>query len=289
MADNDIPVANNMNDDAWAGVVSDVTQRGNAALRIQQATRTRRALDANKPAASAPAGRPLSPASIAHLAQYGISGPRTYEDALAHIHTTATTLGLRAGATKKLGDSGVSSEASLVRARIDPGQQRGLNEHEANLLDQVHTLHTGIKLMMTRPTSTGAVPTPNIRAGRDPSTALTEQKILSQGLDVTTEMRAERESPGGAPRDGDTSIGVKTPPGVDFGGSTRLSGGRTAAEKRELINKATESLASRGRPLLNLPPAKNKRELSQRIKMIDAGTPIMKPSRTQHFQDGHKK
>lgn len=234
--------------------------------RQQENTRARRALGAgNKPIVSKSGipkpmipeddESPLTPRALGSLARFGYRGHTTFGGAIAFVRSQAKLFGLPVGGSKKITSSGtVTNEAELVRAMTAP-QGATMSGPEAQLLDELETLHKGIRSQMTTPYSTKLPPTVDVRAGRDPSTAATPQSIESESLDVTPEMRAERAS--------------TEPPAPSTTPRTT---------RRQMLKKATESYESTRGPLLNLGPAKSQRELKRRQKMIDAGQNAPKPT-----------
>lgn len=230
--------------------------------RQQENTKARKALGAgNKPIApkSGPPKpmvpeddeSPLTPRALGALARFGYRGHTTFGGAIGFVRSQAKLFGLPVGGSKKITSSGtVTNEAELVRAMTAP-QGAKMSGPEAQLLDELETLHKGIRSQMTTPYSTKLPPTVDVRAGRDPSTAATPQSIESESLDVTPEMREERAS--------------SEPP------APRMT-------RRQMLKKATESYEKTHGPMVSLGPAKNQRELKKRQKMIDAMHTAPKPT-----------
>lgn len=219
-------------DDDISMALKGIVERARPILEARQTARVRDNLTGSEPIVSP--DTPLSPRSVAHLATYGVGGPRTYGEAKAHLEQTASSFGLPVGGTKKVTESGTSTNiAGHVRAKLDPGQGRTLPPHEAELLDMVDTLHRGIRGFMTHPTSS-ADPLPNRVAKLQAAAAIEDANPAPQEAPKSPRSRTPRDTP---------------------------------AHK---IKKATKRINASDRPLADLPPAENKRELTRRQKMIDA-------------------
>ena len=219
-------------DDEVSQVLKGIVERARPILEARQTARVRDNLTGSEPLV--PPDTPLSPRSVAHLATYGVGGPRTYGEAKAHLEQTASSFGLPVGGTKKVTESGTSTNvAGHVRAKLDPGQGRTLPPHEAELLDMVDTLHRGIRGFMTHPTSS-TDPLPNRVEKLQAAAAIEDANPAPQEAPKSSRPRTPRDTP---------------------------------AQK---VKKATKKINASDRPLVDLPPAGNKRELTRRQKMIDA-------------------
>lgn len=219
-------------DDDISQVLKGIVERARPILQQRQAAKVRDKLTESQPLVSP--DTPLSPRSMAHLAGYGISGLKTYGEAKAHLEQTASSFGLPVGGTKKITESGTTTNvAGHVRAKLDPGQSPTMPSHEAELLDMVDTLHRGIRGFMTHPTSS-ADPVPNRVEKLQAAAAIEDSTPAPQETPKPSSSRTPRATPAST------------------------------------VKKATKNKNASDRPLVTLPPAKNNRELVRRQKMIDA-------------------
>lgn len=226
------PMVEPTGDDDISMALRGIVERARPILEQRQSARVRNKLTGSEPTVSP--DTPLSPRSVAHLATYGVGGLRTYGEAKAHLEQTASTFGLPVGGTKKITESGTTTNtAAYLRAKMDPGQSRTMGSHEAELLDMADTLHRGIRGFMTHPTSLED-PIPNRVEKLQAAAAIEDANPTPQEAPKSPRSRAPRDTP---------ALKVK---------------------------KATKSINASDRPLVDLPPAQNKRELVRRQKMMDA-------------------
>lgn len=119
-----------------------------SSTKARQALTQKPSASPSTPAPEPAPDRPLSREAIAGLADYGISGLRTYDEAFAHMQRTAETLGYPIPPTKRLTSTEVTDEAEAVSSRFAAKDNSPrISGEDASLIDQAHSLHVITKGM----------------------------------------------------------------------------------------------------------------------------------------------
>lgn len=106
--------------------------------------------------------RPLSREVISALADYGISGPRTYDEAFSHLNDYSKLLGYDSTPTKRNTSTEVTDEGEQVNARLAARTQAPkISGDDAALIDQAHTLHVITKGMAVHSVARGSTIQPS--------------------------------------------------------------------------------------------------------------------------------
>lgn len=187
--------------DDLAAVTQDIYEAHQAGLASSKKAKARESLT---PAGSS--DRPLSREALSALASYGISGPRTYGEAFAHLKDTANTLGYPNAPTKRTTSTELTNEAERVNARLaGKSQSPKLSGEDAALLDQAHHLHILTKGMAVHSVSRGSTIQPQ-------HTNFTPSGEFSKDV-------KERTRPDFTPRSGRPLINLPAVPGPMTGGT----------------------------------------------------------------------
>jgi hypothetical protein len=144
---------------------TDLTSEAESLEKKKDNKRARRALSGKAPTPTTPTkspDRPLSREAISSLADYGISGLRTYDEAFSHLESYAKGLGYDYAPTKRNTSTEVTDEAEQTNARLAAkSQPPKISGDDAALIDQAHTLHVITKGMAVHSSTRGSLIQPS--------------------------------------------------------------------------------------------------------------------------------